>query len=109
MRPLQAHCHLGLGKLCRRIGRVADARTELSAAITLLDDLQMALWLPEARGPRGMSKTRGITTGGGRQSDRFRNLKWMSTGELKKPEGPPVGGPFERLNLRASGRLRNRL
>ena len=29
MRPLQAHCHLGLGKLYRRIGRVDEARAEL--------------------------------------------------------------------------------
>jgi class 3 adenylate cyclase/tetratricopeptide (TPR) repeat protein len=49
MRPLQAHCRLGLGRLYRRIDRVADARAELSAAITLLNELRMALWLPEAR------------------------------------------------------------
>jgi hypothetical protein len=48
LRPIQTHCHLGLSKLYRRIGRVDDARIELSAAITLLEDLQMALWLPEA-------------------------------------------------------------
>jgi hypothetical protein len=49
MRPLQAHCLLGLGKLYRRIGRIDDARIALSAAITLLDEQQMALWLPEAK------------------------------------------------------------
>jgi class 3 adenylate cyclase/tetratricopeptide (TPR) repeat protein len=49
MRPLQAHCHFGLGKLYRRIGRADDARIELSAAIILLDDLEMAFWLPEAK------------------------------------------------------------
>jgi tetratricopeptide (TPR) repeat protein len=49
MRPLQAHCRLGLGKLYRRIDRRDDARVELSAAITLLEDLQMALWLAEAK------------------------------------------------------------
>jgi class 3 adenylate cyclase/tetratricopeptide (TPR) repeat protein len=48
MRPLQAHCHLGLGKLYRRIGSVDDARLELSAAIALLGELRMTLWLPEA-------------------------------------------------------------
>jgi tetratricopeptide (TPR) repeat protein len=49
MRPLQAHCHLGLGKLYRRIGRADDAHIELSDAITLLDELGMALWFSEAR------------------------------------------------------------
>jgi len=49
MRPIQAHCRLGLGKSYRRIRRVADARTELSAAITLLNELGMALWLSEAK------------------------------------------------------------
>jgi hypothetical protein len=48
MRPLQAHCHLGLGKLHRRTGRLDDARTALSTAIALLRDMQMARWLPEA-------------------------------------------------------------
>ena len=48
MRPLQAHCHIGLGKLYRRMHRLEDTRVSLSAAITMLDDLQMALWLPEA-------------------------------------------------------------
>src|SRR5207244_3424910 len=32
MRPLVAHCHLALGKLSARIGRRAEARTELSTA-----------------------------------------------------------------------------
>jgi class 3 adenylate cyclase/tetratricopeptide (TPR) repeat protein len=49
MRPLQAQCRLSLGKLYRRIDRVADARTELSAAVTLLHELGMGRWLSEAR------------------------------------------------------------
>jgi tetratricopeptide (TPR) repeat protein len=48
MRPLQAHCHLGLGKLYRRIGRVDEARAELRAAIAMLREMRMAHWLPEA-------------------------------------------------------------
>ena len=50
MRPLQAHCHLGLGKLYRRAERVEEARVELSAAVTLLRDMEMTHWLPEAEG-----------------------------------------------------------
>jgi hypothetical protein len=48
MRPLQARCHLGLGKLYRRIDRVEDARVELAIAVTMLRGLGMAFWLPEA-------------------------------------------------------------
>ena len=48
MRPLQAHCHLGLGKLYSQSGRTEEARVELSGAIEILRALDMALWLPEA-------------------------------------------------------------
>ena len=48
MRPLVAHCHLGLGMLYRKIGRGEQARAELSAAIALYRDLDMPFWLPQA-------------------------------------------------------------
>jgi hypothetical protein len=48
MRPLQAHCHLGLGKLYRRIGRLDEARAELATAISMLREMEMTFWLPEA-------------------------------------------------------------
>ena len=48
MRPLVAHCHLGLGKLYAKIGRRAEARAELSAAIDLYRAMEMTLWLPQA-------------------------------------------------------------
>jgi tetratricopeptide (TPR) repeat protein len=48
MRPLQAHCHLGLGKLYAKIGRRAEARAALSTAIELYQTMEMTLWLPEA-------------------------------------------------------------
>src|SRR5262249_49938647 len=41
MRPLQAHCHLGLGTLCLTMGRHEQARTALSSAITLYRALEM--------------------------------------------------------------------
>ncbi|HZO25514.1 MAG TPA: tetratricopeptide repeat protein [Chloroflexota bacterium] len=50
MRPLQAHCHLGLGKLYRRIGRPDEARAELATAVAMLREMGMAFWLPEAEG-----------------------------------------------------------
>jgi tetratricopeptide (TPR) repeat protein len=48
MRPLQAHCHLGLGKLYRRTGRPDEARAELATAVAMLREMGMAFWLPEA-------------------------------------------------------------
>jgi tetratricopeptide (TPR) repeat protein len=44
MRPLQAHCHLGLGMLCARLGRWEQARAELSAAIELYHAMDMTFW-----------------------------------------------------------------
>jgi tetratricopeptide (TPR) repeat protein len=41
MRPLVAHCHLGLGRLHRRIGRSAAARAELDAALALFRSMGM--------------------------------------------------------------------
>jgi tetratricopeptide (TPR) repeat protein len=48
MRPLQAHCHLGLGMLYRKIDRREQARAELSAAIDLYRAMEMTFWLPQA-------------------------------------------------------------
>jgi class 3 adenylate cyclase/tetratricopeptide (TPR) repeat protein len=48
MRPLQAHCHLGLGKLHWRTGRAHEARAELSIAVAMLRAMEMTHWLPEA-------------------------------------------------------------
>jgi tetratricopeptide (TPR) repeat protein len=48
MRPLQAHCHRGLGTLYAKIGQVEQARTELSAAIALYRAMEMTFWLPQA-------------------------------------------------------------
>jgi class 3 adenylate cyclase/tetratricopeptide (TPR) repeat protein len=48
MRPLQAHCHLGLGTLYAKLGRPDSARTELSAAIEWYRAMDMTFWLPQA-------------------------------------------------------------
>jgi tetratricopeptide (TPR) repeat protein len=47
MRPLQAHCHRGLGLLYAAIGRQEQARAELSTAIELYRAMDMTFWLPE--------------------------------------------------------------
>jgi hypothetical protein len=48
MRPLQAHCHLGLGTLYGRVGREPQARAALSTAIALYQAMAMAFWLSQA-------------------------------------------------------------
>jgi tetratricopeptide (TPR) repeat protein len=49
MRPLQAHCHLGLGTLYARIGQRQQAQDALSAAIDLYRAMDMTFWLPQAK------------------------------------------------------------
>jgi class 3 adenylate cyclase/tetratricopeptide (TPR) repeat protein len=48
MRPLQAHCHHGLGTLYCQTGRAALARAALSTAIDLYRAMGMTFWLPAA-------------------------------------------------------------
>jgi class 3 adenylate cyclase/tetratricopeptide (TPR) repeat protein len=48
MRPLQAHCHRGLGTLYATIGRAEQARAELSTAIEWYRAMAMTFWLPPA-------------------------------------------------------------
>jgi tetratricopeptide (TPR) repeat protein len=48
MRPLAAHCHLGLGTLYRQMGRSEEAHAALSTAIDLYRAMEMTLWLPQA-------------------------------------------------------------
>ncbi len=47
MRPLVAHCHLGLGTLYSKIGHVEPVRTELAAALELYRAMDMTFWLPQ--------------------------------------------------------------
>jgi tetratricopeptide (TPR) repeat protein len=48
MHPLMAHCHFGLGSLARQMGRLAQARTEISAAVELFRVMAMPFWLTRA-------------------------------------------------------------
>ena len=52
MRPLQAHCHHGLGLLYGQTGRGAQARAALATAIALYRDMAMTFWLPQAEAVR---------------------------------------------------------
>ena len=48
MRPLQAHCHRGLGTLYAKTGWQEQARAELSTAIEMYRAMDMTFWLPQA-------------------------------------------------------------
>ena len=48
MRPLQAHCHCGLGTLYAKVGQREQARTALATAIDLYRAMDMTFWLPQA-------------------------------------------------------------
>jgi tetratricopeptide (TPR) repeat protein len=48
MRPLVAHCHLGLGKLYRRTGQREQAQEHLTAAMTMYREMGMTYWLEKA-------------------------------------------------------------
>jgi len=49
MRPLVAHCHLGLGKLSRRAGKREQAQAHLATATTLYREMGMTYWLEKAQ------------------------------------------------------------
>jgi class 3 adenylate cyclase/tetratricopeptide (TPR) repeat protein len=59
MRPLQAHCHHGLGRLYAMGGRQAQARAELSVAMTLYRAMAMTFWLPQVE--RALARTNTIS------------------------------------------------
>ena len=50
MRPLIAHCHLGLGKLYRRTGKREQAQEHLTTATTMYREMDMRFWLEQAEG-----------------------------------------------------------
>jgi hypothetical protein len=54
MRPLVAHCHLGLGRLCRRTGKRQEAKEHLTTAMTLYREMDMTYWLEQAEAEIGL-------------------------------------------------------
>ena len=48
MRPLSAQCHLGLGKLYRRIGNRQQAEEHLTLALTMYREMDMRFWPQQA-------------------------------------------------------------
>jgi hypothetical protein len=50
MRPLVAHCHLGLAKLSRRTGKREQAQEHLTTATTMYREMDMRFWLEQGGG-----------------------------------------------------------
>ena len=48
MRPLVAHCHLGLGKLYWRTGKREQAQAHIATATTMYREMGMTYWLEKA-------------------------------------------------------------
>jgi class 3 adenylate cyclase/tetratricopeptide (TPR) repeat protein len=53
MRPLVAHCHLGLGKLYRRTGKREQAHEHLTTATTMYREMDMRFWLEQGEAEIG--------------------------------------------------------
>jgi class 3 adenylate cyclase/tetratricopeptide (TPR) repeat protein len=54
MRPLVAHCHLGLGKLDRRTGKRQEAQEHLATATTMYREMDMRFWLEQTEAEIGL-------------------------------------------------------
>jgi hypothetical protein len=48
MRPLVAHCHLGLGKLYQHTCQREQAQEHLTTATTMYNEMGMTYWLEQA-------------------------------------------------------------
>ena len=48
MRPLVAHCHLGLGKLYVHAGKREQAQEHLTTATTMYREMGMTYWVERA-------------------------------------------------------------
>jgi tetratricopeptide (TPR) repeat protein len=48
MRPLIAHCHVGLGKLYRQSGNSQQAKEHLNNGVAMMREMGMGLWLEKA-------------------------------------------------------------
>jgi hypothetical protein len=48
MRPLVAHCHLGLGRLSIRTGDREEARRHFAVAMSMYREMDMRFWLEQA-------------------------------------------------------------
>ena len=65
MLPLKAHCHHGLGKLYRSVGKRQEAQSHLAAATAMYRDMRMCFWLDnmdtEGRDTRALADSSAFT------------------------------------------------
>ena len=54
MRPLVAHCHLGLGRLYRSTGKLEQAKEHLTTATAMYSEMGMGFWLEQAAAMGGL-------------------------------------------------------
>ena len=45
MRPLVAHCHLGVGKLYRRTGKRIESDEHFATATSVYREMEMTYWM----------------------------------------------------------------
>jgi tetratricopeptide (TPR) repeat protein len=56
MRPLLAHCHLDLSRLCQRMGKRQEALEHFTTAMTMYREMDMGFWLEKAEAELGPSE-----------------------------------------------------
>jgi DNA-binding SARP family transcriptional activator len=52
MRPLVAHCHVSIGRLYRRTGRLQEAHDHLATATTMFREMELTYYLEQAEAER---------------------------------------------------------
>jgi tetratricopeptide (TPR) repeat protein len=65
MRPLQAHCHMGLGTLFNQTVHVEQARLALPTALDLYRAMDMTFWLPQTEAALAQVDSAGAPGKGG--------------------------------------------
>jgi tetratricopeptide (TPR) repeat protein len=58
MRPLVAHCHVGLGKLYRRTGNYQKAKTHLAAGVAMMREMEWDCGCKGGNGTQGVGLMR---------------------------------------------------
>jgi tetratricopeptide (TPR) repeat protein len=54
LRPLAAHCHFSVGKLCRRSGKQPEAQEHIAAATRMYREMDMRFWLGQGEAELAM-------------------------------------------------------
>src|SRR5262249_21345388 len=95
MRPLVAHCHVGLGKLYRRADNVTQAEEDLTHCVAMMGGVGKGLWVEKA-----WAEMKGMGLEEANKCTSF----WGTRGSLAKP-GPSTiryGGNTSCVEVRAA-------